>query len=137
MLDWNALLARKYDILQQQADTSRTEATAAANLADTRAGLLPAESASNIAVNAANIGLTKSNARKTDEEAKQIAPLANANIFATRAQGRLYGSQATGEDQLNRLTNYQLRGLGNNLGVVEDLVRRATRFGLGPFAGGE
>lgn len=141
-----AALSRKYDIMQQQADTARMGMVAQANLDTVKAGLLPAESRSQIAVNDANISLAGANTKltgaktqQTDEETKTIKPLADASIFSTRAQGRLYGAQATGEEQLNKVSTslFGPRGLGNNLGRLDEFVRSSLRLGLGPFAGAE
>jgi hypothetical protein len=136
-IDWGALLARKYDLMQQQADTQRMGMTADANLADVRAGLLPSQAASDIRLADANVGFTNQNAilsaaraRQTDEETKTVAPLARAEIGFKGSQSRLLGSQATGEDQLNRLTGFRLRGLGDNLGMLDQLRRQPLRYGL-------
>lgn len=142
MLDWAGLLGRKYDILQQQADTQRMGMRADANLANVRAGLLPIESKANVGLTEAqtgftdaNAGLATSRARATDEEAKYIGPIAKANIGESQARGRLYGSQATGEDQLNQFNRFRFRGLGDNYGRLDDFIRSSMRFGMGPFAG--
>ena len=92
-----AALARKYDILQQQANSASTTANAEANLTNVRAGLLPAESE-------ANVGLTGAQTRSVDENTKYVGPLANASIFNTREQGGLFHQQAVGESELNKLS---------------------------------
>lgn len=117
MIDWGALLARKYDLMQQgvdvqrqNADTQRIGVNAAAGLDNTRAGLMPAESASNIALQAAQRGLTQANMRNVDETTRFVAPLARANIGYLGAQSReagaragLISEQTEGEGQLNKL----------------------------------
>lgn len=100
----DAWLKRKYDLLAQQADADTLRSGADANLNNVRAGLLPAESAANIDLTGAQAGLARSNAANVDETTKFVAPIARANIFNTRAQGGLYGQQAAGEYQLNRMS---------------------------------
>lgn len=102
------LLRRKYDLQQQEVDnaafnarTTRLGTDAQAKLDMVRAGLLPAESA-------ANIAKTKADTTLTAEQAKFVGPLARssmdlnaANAYQSRASGGLYGAQ-TG--QINQLT---------------------------------
>lgn len=142
MLDWAGLISRKYDLLQQEADTARLGMTARANLDNTRAGLMPAESKAGIQLTGAqtelagaNAGLAEANTRNVDEATKYVGPIARANIFNTRAQGRVYGEQATSAGQLNRIQSglFKLRGLGD-MDRLDEFVRRGVRFGMGPFA---
>lgn len=134
MINFAALLGRKYDILQQQADTARLGMQASANLDTVKAGLLPAESRANVNLNTAQAGLVGATTRQQDEETKTIAPLARASIAQSGAQTRLIGAQATGEEQLTKVAPFRFRGLGDNLGTIEDMVRNSLRFGMGPFA---
>lgn len=46
---FDELIARKYAIMQQHANAATTEATANANLTNVKAGLLPSESAADVA----------------------------------------------------------------------------------------
>lgn len=129
-IDWAGLLARKYDLMQQNADTQRMGMIASAELDRTRAGLLPAESRAGIGLTNAQAGAATAAARKTNEEASVVRPLADASIFATRAQGRQSNAAAIGDEQINRLSRFRLRGLGDQLGVLDGMVRRGLRFGL-------
>lgn len=93
-VDFNYFLARKYAILQQQADadTSRAgsanisavaganAANAAANVDNTRATLMPAESRSAIALQGAQTALTRQQADWFGPEAQSRIGLNNANI---------------------------------------------------------
>ena len=93
-VDFNALLAQKYAILQQQAnaDTTRAgagllSAQAGANLDKVRAGLLPVESAANVAqTQAQTAGITEQN--------KFIAPLARSTIGVQGSQAKQNTAQA-------------------------------------------
>jgi hypothetical protein len=134
MINFASFLTRKYDLLQQAQDTARLGMQASANLDTVKAGLLPAESRANINLTGAQAGLANATTRQQDEETKTIAPLARASIGLSGSQSRLYGAQATGEEQLNKPAPFRFRGLGTNLGVVDDLVRKSLRFGMGPFA---
>jgi hypothetical protein len=140
MLDWAGLIARKYDLLQQDADTRRMGMVADAGLTNVKAGLLPKQAEADIRLSGAqaglagaNAGLADANARNVEETTKYVGPLASANIFNTRAQGRLYGEQATGEGQLNRVlpSLFRLRGLGDSLGTLLDNSARAYNPRLG------
>jgi hypothetical protein len=97
-------LDRKYAILAQDTAARANAANAEANVNNTRAGLLPAESAANVGLTVAQTGQSKAQTRSIDENTKFIEPLAKASIFNTAAQGSLYGQQAYGEYQLNRLS---------------------------------
>lgn len=98
MIDWAALLDRKYNILQQQADTARLGVNASALLDRTRAGLLPAESRANIANTMAQAGLYGAQAANVNEETKYVGPLARANITESGARARQYNSTASSTD---------------------------------------
>lgn len=133
-LDWGMLLARKYDLMQQEQNSRSLGLAAEANLNNVRAGLLPAESKANIDLTKANTGLSTARIGQTDaetsqirEQTKTIAPLAQASIFATRAGGRQYNAQAGVLEQSNMLSPYQLRGLGDNLGRTD--LQPNTRLG--------
>ena len=111
-----ALLQRKYDIMQQQADSQRTAVTAGANLDNVKAKLMPGESAANVAEAGArttNLGLT----------GRTILPLAGAQIGLLGAQ--------------TRNTDAGTVGIGlDNVGKAQD-VRRHGRaaFGLSGLSG--
>jgi hypothetical protein len=97
-------LDRKYALMAQDTAARANAANADANLTNTRAGLLPAESKANVGLTVAQTGLAGAQARGVDENTKFVKPLAEASIFNTRAQGTLFGQQAAGEYQLNRLS---------------------------------
>jgi hypothetical protein len=97
-------LDRKYALLAQDTASRAAAANADANLTNVRAGLLPAESKANIGLTGAQTGLAGAQARSVDENTKFIKPLAQASLFNTKAQGALYGQQALGESQINRLS---------------------------------
>lgn len=101
------LLAKKYAILQQQADTGQYNAVsnrigvdAAAGLDRVKAGILPGESAANIGLTRAQAMEAEARKRNIDENIKWISPLNKANIalmgantFEARSRGGLYGAQ--------------------------------------------
>jgi hypothetical protein len=97
-------LDRKYAIMAQDVAARANAANADANLTNTKAGLLPAESKANVGLTVAQTGQSNAQARSIDENTKFVAPLAKASIFNTKAQGALFGQQAMGEYQLNRLS---------------------------------
>ena len=116
MIDWAALLNRKYAILQQQADTQRLGVMAGANLDNTRAGLLPYESRANIANTMAQAGLYDSEAANTAERTKYVGPLARSEISESGARSRQYNATA---DSTNVDTDYQRRfNRGFNIGDI-------------------
>src|SRR4051812_9523596 len=108
-VDFNAYLAQKYAIMQQQAnaDTTRAgagllSAQAGAKLDTVRAGLLPGESA-------ANVAQTRAQTQGLLEQNKYIGPLAQSTIGLqgsaakqNLSQSALYGSQAEGENLINK-----------------------------------
>lgn len=134
MINWTALLQRKYDILQQQADTQRMGVSAAATLDRTRAGLLPAESSANVKNTLAQAGLYGSQARNIDEETKYVGPLARASIGESGARSLNYKAsagytteQTAGERLLNKSIGGMFR-LSDPLDFAEGM--RRLRMGL-------
>lgn len=99
-IDFNYFLARKYALLAQgadaqttnaasgaiQANAQATAATAAAGLDNVRAGLLPAESKS-------QIGLQGAQASLIGQQASVVVPEANARIADLTANTALTGTQ--------------------------------------------
>lgn len=99
-VDFNYFLQRKYAILQQQADagtegakaqtqnaaTAALTGAAAARLDNTRADLMPTESA-------AQVGLTRAQTALTGNQAKVVIPMATAQIANLGAQTALTGTQ--------------------------------------------
>jgi hypothetical protein len=88
---FDALIARKYDILQQHANAATTEADANANLTNVKAGLLPTESAADVAKTQAETAGQNINNRF-------LPDVLRANIFETRARGQLSTSSALNTD---------------------------------------
>lgn len=99
-VDFQYFLARKYAILQQQADSGSEQArattsnaataaitgAAAANLDNVNAGLRPGESA-------ANVGLTRAQTGLTNNQAQVVIPMATAQIAGLNASTALTGTQ--------------------------------------------
>lgn len=123
---FNAALAMKYRIMQQEANAKSTDSQAGlisaqsgANLANVRAGLLPAESASNIANQSAQTaGLTETN--------KYIGPLAQSQIGLQRANARQSIAQGGMYDSISRLN-----AIDSNQSPFEAYMRQ---LGLRPLS---
>lgn len=129
------LLRRKYDLIQQDADTAKFNAQtnrlgtdAQARLDMVRAGLLPAESA-------ANINKLKADTAMTAEQTKFVGPLArssmelnSANAFQSRASGGLYGEQADQLRQLNKMMPGLFGGMLRDDSGSEFRFRMLDRF---------
>ena len=123
MVDFNAFLQRKYDILEQNARMQATTGAAEANLTNARASVVPSDSAAQqellrqqaahtaattktvdplaraqIGLTGAQIGLTGAQAAHTDATTGTVAPLANAQIGLTGAEVGLTGAR-TAEQQ--------------------------------------
>jgi hypothetical protein len=128
MIDWGYWLDRKYANMEQDVANRGIGLRAAANLDNVRAGLLPKESAANIGLTNAQAGLAGANARNVEAGIPYVGRIAEAGIAETQNRGRLYGSQATGEDQLNQ----GMRGMFR-LKEMEDFFGRMQRFGGGLF----
>lgn len=125
-----ALIQRKYDILQQQADANMLAARSGANLDNVRAGLMPDQVR-------AEVARQEAEARLTAENTKQVAPLARANIGLMGAQSRNYISnaglndaQAEGERSLN------LPAIGQSFGMTlsPSLTRLSKIMAQDPLA---
>jgi hypothetical protein len=100
MVNFDYFLQRKYQLLQQQANTgdanaqtARLGTTAAAGLDNARARVLPAESA-------ANIAQTGAQTRLIGEQASVVRPVAMAGIGLTKAQTGLTRTQDQVEQSL-------------------------------------
>lgn len=121
-----ALIQRKYDILQQQADSQRTAVTAGANLDNMKAKLMPAESAANVAESAArttNLGLT----------GRTIVPLAQAQIGLMGAQTRNTdaGTVGIGLDNVSKAQLTRVRPRSSfGLGTIGDDLGSNLRLGF-------
>lgn len=105
-IDFSSLLAQKYAIMQQQANADSTRANAGlisansgANLDNVKAGLLPGESAANIAEQQARTG-------NINATTKYVGPLALSTIGLQRRQGQYYGAGAN---------NLNSEAAGNNI----------------------
>jgi hypothetical protein len=110
-------LDRKYSIMAQDVAARANAANADANLTNTRAGLLPAESKANVGLTVAQTGQSNAQAKNIEENTKFVKPLADASIFNTTAQGTLFGQQAYGEYQLNRLSPTLAGGKAGAIGA--------------------
>lgn len=112
-------LARKYDIMQQQANAGMIAARSAANLDNVKAGLLPAESRALIEKQAAERGLTQAETYRTNETAAQIAPLATAEIGYKKSASRQNYATANSLDTESSLSRDRAKyslDFGNLLG---------------------
>lgn len=127
MVNWGSLIQKKYDLLQQQADTSRMGAEAAAAFDRARAGVIPAESAANIARTQQETALVGEQAKYFGETAKAGIGLMGAQAGESKARVGLIGAQTTALGQLNSLkgsTSLYTKG------ELEDAGKRVTNFGI-------
>lgn len=115
LVDFNALLQRKYDLMQQNAntaqfnsDTQRMGMLADANLTNVRAGLLPGQARADIGLAQAQALAERARARGLDVESSLAPSIARANIGESLARARGFRADASLAEQ--RL------GLGINLG---------------------
>lgn len=136
------MLAQKYNIMQQQANTQELGTTAEANLTNTRAGLLPGQTA-------AEIGLTQAQTKNVGAQAGEVAANAasarglqsaeaaqgyagaahtEAGIPLLGAQTQLTGAQTLGEAQLN--------SPAPAAGLYNYLYRRKAAYGYSAPQGG-
>lgn len=127
-IDMQAALARKYDILQQQADSAQMEARARAGLIQTQAGLLPEEQAAKNAAARGQAAALLGQANLSNENAKMVGPLAQSQIGLHSAQAGLMGRQG---DLLGAQTDVErwklqpvseglLVQIGRRIGHVDD-----------------
>lgn len=141
------LLARKYDIMQQQANAESLRASSIANLEGVRAKLLPGESAAQVNLLGSQVGKTNADTASTIEQTKFVGPLANSEIAFKRTAGRQNLAQASNLDadtstrsQLNRLfsTDPDFRSRlfggsegGTGSGIFDNSARPYTGFRFG------
>lgn len=114
--DIEALLTRKYDILQQNADSQTARAGAATTTANTAQGLADPRAA-----------LLLSQAFRQREEGAVVGANAASDRRLNRARGGLLGAQTTQQRQLNSLVDPDFFGLSNifkyrNLGSTSTAV---------------
>lgn len=133
-MDWNYWLGRKYTDLDMNAaaDTTRAQAglisaNAGANLDTVKAGLLPGQTAADIAEAQARANLTNVNANLAPGLAKASEAQSYGSAAANNAQGTLYGAQATGETQTNESLNKL--GLTTNP-IIAQMLKRLGGLGL-------
>lgn len=120
-------------ITQQNANTNTTVGSAAAKLDTTRATLLPAESAANIAQTRANAGLIT-------QQASVVRPVAFAQIGQSNAETGLTKANTVGINQRNELLDPLSKGPLSQVmgargftpyrlgaGVYDDVYRPADR----------
>lgn len=141
-------LRQKYALMQQEINIKDREATdrglglrAEANLNTVRAGLLPADSRAGIGLTHAQALAQAANARQSDEQTRYVGPLANANIYQSRAsgdylgrQGSEYGDTISGWGTNAATPDTTYRGRGAELAVhpaVAHAIGQAFHFGLG------
>lgn len=128
MRDINYWLGRKYDLMQQQADTQRLGMVADANLTNVKAGLLPAESKAQIGLMGSQGRLAEANAtqslaqaRNIDETTKFVGPLARSSIGLNSAQARNINAEATGTENLVRMRPWRFGTILGNDPIRERL----------------
>jgi hypothetical protein len=109
--------------------------TAGANLDNVRAGLLPKESAANIARTGAETRQINTNTEWIDDLAKSSIDLNAANATNARAGGGYYNAQAGSLNDL-RKTNIPTSFGVRQLGSFEEMARNALRFGMGRLGSG-
>lgn len=133
-MDISYWLGRKYDLLAQNAaaDTTRANAglvsaNAGANLDTVRAGLLPGQTAADIANTNAQARLTNTNATLAPGLAKASEAASYGGANANNEQAKVYGAQAIGENQTNGLIKGAFGGDSNILKILQ-----ALRLGLAP-----
>ena len=125
--DWAAMLARKYDILGQNANAEMTKANAAAteaganaNFTNVRAGLLPGQSAADVAEAKARTNQINVNAGI----APGMAAATEANLYGEAARSRaevpLLGEQTTSAAKQNQF----ISSVGNNNPLLSALAQR-------------
>ena len=115
------LLNRKYQIMEEQArtgqynaETNRTGVLADANLTGVKAGLLPKQTAADIARQQAEEARIREETKYVGDLAKSSIGLNAANAYNARAQGGLYGSQTETQGQLNKMLPRSYGGFGWN-----------------------
>lgn len=128
MVDWDALLARKYDLLAQNANADTTRANAGlvtanadANFTGVRAGLLPRQTDADIAEANARTNLTNVQAQQAPGLAKASEAASYGSASANTAQGLLYGAQTTAEGQNSGILSRILGGDTNVAKVLQAL----------------
>lgn len=121
--DMSFWLGRKYALLQQQADTGDFQAqtqrigtTAAANVDNTRAALMPKESAANIAQSAAQTGLLREQTQWLGPEATARIGNLNAQAYATRIGGDVAKREGLDTVATSPTSLSSIRGLRPGLG---------------------
>lgn len=137
MPDINYWLGVKYGLQRRQADadmarartaqygaeTARLGTAADANLTNVRAGLLPQQTAADIARINADIALTNQQTKYFGPTAEAGIRASDASAFANRQQGRLYGAQAEGETLLNQPPSFGFSA-GMRAPTIDDIVSR-------------
>lgn len=119
-MDWNYWLGVKYGLLGQHAaadvtrsNASANEANANANVANIRAGLMPAESSANLALTGAQTQSTLANAAQTGIENKYLPAKSLADIAEARARAGLDTAQGANYSADTARTNIYNLGLSN------------------------
>lgn len=133
MVDWDYWLGRKYAGLDQQAaaDTTRANAglisaNAGAHLDTVKAGLLPSQTAADIAESNARARLTNVNATLAPDLAKASEASSYGGAKANVAQASLYGAQTNAESQASQ--SLSALGLSANP-IIQQLLKRLGGYG--------
>lgn len=119
------LLAQKYALLQQHESDAHLEAMANANLANTRAGLLPAESKAGIGLTGAQATEALARGRNLDVTTQLAPSLARSSIGLNSAQA---GESRARANTLNSASAYGL-SVDGTYGTTPG-ADIATRLGL-------
>lgn len=129
------LLRRKYEIMQQGADTQEMGVRADANLAGVKAGLMPAESLAERAKLAADTAGTLESNKYIGDLARSGIALQGAQGFGARSGGLLdranIGRVGAETDTLRdsmRTGRFGMQSFGSSLS--DDRLRRGERIGL-------
>jgi hypothetical protein len=123
------LLARKYDILQQEADARSTQAAADAALAYARAGMVAP-------MGNAEIRQRNAQANLTNENAAQVAPLAKSRIGLEGAETRLTNTKADVLPMTAEAEAFRNKAQGGYYGSLSRASDTQTNALYGPLFGG-
>jgi hypothetical protein len=126
------LLQRKYNIMQQQADSGLMAARAASNLDTVKAGLMPAESRAQIEKMLADRGLINAQAATVAETTKYVGPLARADIGykssasgLNRANSANIGQETESKKQINSF--FDIGGMNG----LDAILKNRRMLGMG------
>lgn len=118
---FDALIAKKYALMQQQNDTQAIGTIAAAGLDNVRTKLLPGQTAADIAKTQAETG-------QIGATTKTIPLLANSTIKLQGLQGGYYGAQTRNTDETT--TGLKIDNRESAYGLLGAQPGLPTRFGF-------